>query len=193
MGRRNEILQRATEVFERKGVTQTSIEDIAQAVGIKREAIYYYFKGRHDILLEIILPSSKELLAGIEAIIASDRPGAEKLKDAVRNHLLAYDPRYLEMSVALREDLFFSDGDGKLRELQDIWHRYGDLWADLVKDGQASGAFRSDLDAKLVSYAILGMCNWLSRWFDPKKDVALDEIIDTYFKLTFEGIQPCGE
>ena len=189
MGRRNEILQRAAEVFERKGVTKTSIEDIAQAVGIKREAIYYYFRGRHDILLEIILPSSKELLAGIEDILKSDVPGKDKLNSAVRNHLLAYDPGYLEMSVALREDLFFSDGDGKLGELQDIWHRYGALWAELVEDGQASGAFRNDLDAKLVTYAILGMCNWLSRWFDPEKGHSLDDIIDTYFKLTFEGIQ----
>ena len=142
--------------------------------------------------MEIILPSSSELLEGIEDILGSDRPGEEKLKDAVRNHLLAYDPRYLEMSVALREDLFFSDGDGKLKKLQDIWQRYGERWAELVTDGQASGAFRSDLDAKLVSYAILGMCNWLSRWFDPKKGLSLDEIIDTYFKLTFEGIRPGG-
>jgi len=39
MGRRSEILQRATEVFERKGVTHTSLEDIAREVGIKREDI----------------------------------------------------------------------------------------------------------------------------------------------------------
>ena len=40
MSRRMEILRRATEVFERRGVNRTSIEDIAKAVGIKREAVY---------------------------------------------------------------------------------------------------------------------------------------------------------
>ncbi len=189
MGRRSEILQRATEVFERKGVTQTSLEDIAREVGIKREAIYYYFKGRHDILLEIIVPSSRELLTGIEDILKSNVPGNEKLMNAIRSHVNAYNPRYLEMSVALREDHLFSD-DKKFEELRDIWQRYGDMWCKLVEDGQATGAFRADLDAKLVSYAILGMCNWLSRWFDPEKHQSLEEITDTYFKLTFEGMQP---
>ncbi|MBL4757758.1 MAG: TetR family transcriptional regulator [Rhizobiales bacterium] len=188
MGRRSEILQRATEVFERKGVTQTSLEDIAREVGIKREAIYYYFKGRHDILLEIIVPSSRELLTGIEDILKNDAPGGEKLMDAIRNHVNAYNPRYLEMSVALREDHLFTN-DKKFAELREIWQLYGDMWCKLLKDGQATGAFRADLDAKLVSYAILGMCNWLSRWFDPEKDHSLEEIIDTYFKLTFEGMQ----
>ncbi len=37
MSRRIQILRRATEVFERQGVNRTSIEDIANAVGIKRE------------------------------------------------------------------------------------------------------------------------------------------------------------
>ena len=41
MSRKREILRRAAEIFERKGVSDTSIEDIAKAVGIKREGIYY--------------------------------------------------------------------------------------------------------------------------------------------------------
>ena len=65
MNRRTEILRRAAELFADKGVANTSIEHIATAVGIKREAIYYYFKSRHDILLEVLLPSSKTLLTSL--------------------------------------------------------------------------------------------------------------------------------
>ena len=46
MDRRTEILRRAAEIFERKGVSNTSVEDIAGAIGVTREAIYYYFKSR---------------------------------------------------------------------------------------------------------------------------------------------------
>ena len=187
MSRRTEILKRATEVFERQGVTNTSLEDIAKAVGIKREAIYYYFKGRHDILLEIIQPQSMTLLAGLRDIRDSDRSATIKLREAIKNHLLSYNPSYLEMSVALRDDHFFGD-DGTLGELREIWNEYGALWLKLIEEGQASGEFRNDLDPKLVSFAVLGMCNWLTRWFDPKGELTLDDIIDTYFKLTFEGL-----
>ena len=187
MSRRSEILQRATEVFERQGVTNTSLEDIAKAVGIKREAIYYYFKGRQDILLEIIQPQSLSLLTGLREIRASDLSASEKLREAIKNHLLGYNPSYLEMSVALREDHFFEDDD-YLGDLRETWNEYGLLWQKLIEDGQENGEFRTDLQAKLISFAVLGMCNWLSRWFDPKGELTIEEIIDTYFKLTFEGL-----
>jgi TetR/AcrR family transcriptional regulator, cholesterol catabolism regulator len=187
MSRRTEILKRTTEVFERQGVTNTSLEDIAKAVGIKREAIYYYFKGRHDILLEIIQPQSMALLAGLRDIRESDLSAGEKLREAIKNHLLSYNPSYLEMSVALRDDHFFGD-DGTLGELRETWNEYGTLWHKLIEEGQATGEFRADLQPKLVSFAVLGMCNWLTRWFDPEGELTLDDIIETYFKLTFEGL-----
>ena len=79
MSRRAEIIRRATEVFERQGVNRTSFEDIAQAVGIKREAIYYYFKSRAELLLEVILPQSVALLNNIRLIQRTQLSSREKL------------------------------------------------------------------------------------------------------------------
>lgn len=187
MGRRTEILRRATEVFERQGVKQTSIEDIAKAVGIKREAIYYYFKGRREILAEIILPQSHSLLVNLRNITQSNRPFAAKLKDAIQSHLQSFNPSYLEMTVALREDHFFGS-DKKFDELRRVWKDYSRMWGRLILEGQESGEFRPDLNAKLVSYGILGMCNWLSRWFDPAGEISINEIVETYFSFVLEGL-----
>ncbi len=187
MGRRSEILRRATEVFERQGVTQTSVEDIAKAVGIKREAIYYYFKGRQEILAEIILPQSHSLLVNLRNIVHSNRPFADKLHDAIRGHLQSFNPGYLEMTVALREDHFLG-ADKKFGELRRVWNDYSNLWAELVEQGQKAGEFRAGPKPKLVAFAILGMCNWLSRWFDPSKDISIDEIVETYFGFALHGL-----
>ncbi len=188
MGRRNEILRRATEVFERQGVKQTSIEDIAKAVGIKREAVYYYFKGRREILAEIILPQSHSLLIGLRNINQSNRPFADKLHDAIQNHLQSFNPSYLEMTVALREDHFFG-ADQKFTELRRVWKQYSDMWTAMIADGQASGEFRDGHNPKIIAYAILGMCNWLSRWFDPGKGTPIEEIIESYFLFAFQGLE----
>jgi hypothetical protein len=40
----------------------------------------------------------------------------------------------------------------------------------------------------MISFAILGMCNWMSRWYDPSKDVSIEEIIDTFFTLSMDGV-----
>ncbi len=187
MSRRAEIVRRATEVFERQGVSRTSFEDIAQAVGIKREAIYYYFKSRADLLLEVILPQSAALLKNLRLIQRTSLSSREKLHEAIRNHLDSFNPNYLEMSVALREDHFFG-GDDRLTELRLTWQNYDRAWSELIAEGQAAGEFKADLDAKMVAYGVLGMCNWVARWYDPGKDVTISQLIDTYFTMIATGI-----
>jgi AcrR family transcriptional regulator len=187
MSRRLEILRRATEIFERQGVSRTSIEDIANAVGVKREAIYYYFKSRNDILAEIILPSSTALLVGLRNIMRSDRPSREKLRAAIEAHLSAFSPSYLEMTVALRE-VHFSGGDDKLNELKKVWTEYGELWTDLIREGQANGSFKAGVNPKMASFGVLGMCNWLSRWYQPGKGMTIADITDTFFTMLADGL-----
>ena len=187
MSRRAEIVRRATEVFERQGVSRTSFEDIAQAVGIKREAIYYYFKSRADLLLEVIVPQSTALLKNLRLIQQTGLSSRDKLHEAIRNHLDSFNPNYLEMSVALREDHFFDD-DARLAELRRTWQDYDRIWSELIAEGQAAGEFKPDLDAKMVAYGVLGMCNWVARWYDPGKDVTISQLIETYFTMIASGI-----
>ncbi|MBT3990164.1 MAG: TetR/AcrR family transcriptional regulator [Rhodospirillaceae bacterium] len=187
MDRRTEILRRAAEIFERKGVSNTSVEDIAGAIGVTREAIYYYFKSRYDILLEILLPTSKTLLNGLRLVCRTDLNAREKLKAALENHLQEFTPGYLEMTVAFREQHFFADTE-KATELSAVWEEYGDLWVEIVSEGQKSGEFNAELNTKMVTFGILGMCNWMSRWYDPSKDVSIDEIVDTFFTLSVDGL-----
>ena len=186
MSRRIEILRRATEVFERQGVPSTSIEDIARAVGFKREAIYYYFKSKDEILVEIILPISASLLANLRNILRADMPSVKKLRAAIRGQLGAFNPSYLEMTVALREDHFHKDA-ARMPDLRKVWKEYSTAWTELIVQGQERGEFKAGLQPKVVAFGILGMCNWVSRWFHPGGPVTIDEIIETYCTLTLEG------
>jgi AcrR family transcriptional regulator len=187
MSRRIQILRRATEVFERQGVNRTSIEDIANAVGIKREAIYYYFKSRADILLKIILPQSTALVMGLGTIINSNLGPKEKLEAAIRNHLDRFNPNYLEMTVALREDHFLEDEE-KAAELREVWNEYNRQWTRLIEEGQAQGIFKPELDPKMLAHGVLGMCNWMSRWYDPGKSISIEEITAIFFNMVAYGI-----
>lgn len=187
ISRRQNILRRAAEVFAEKGVARTSMEDIANAVGIKREGVYYYFKNRGNILLEIILPQSQMLLSNLRFISNSSASSMQKLHDAIEVHLNAFNPTYLEMSVALREDHLTFD-DTKLTELKRVWDDYNAVWIELVQQGQENGTFKADLNPKMVAYGLLGMCNWVSRWYDPDGDIAIAEIIRTYFSIASSGL-----
>ncbi len=45
-------------------------------------------------------------------------------------------------------------------------------------------------EPKMVAFGILGMCNWLARWYNPRKSASIDQIIDTYFGMLSMGLAP---
>jgi len=40
----------------------------------------------------------------------------------------------------------------------------------------------------MIAFAILGMCDWLARWYDPRKSISVDELIETYFDMLAYGL-----
>jgi len=187
--RRDAILARATELFDRKGFANTSLDDIARAVGITREGIYYYFKNRSEILLSIIQPQSQGLVDGLRAVLDDETlDHGERLEAAIRNHLVRFDRYCLEMTVSLR-DGYFDDSDADvLAVMNRFWKDYEQMWTELVREGQEAGAFRAAGDPKMIGFAILGMCNWLARWYDPKGSISIDDLIGDYCDMIANGL-----
>ena len=185
--RREEILQRAAKLFDRQGYANTSLDDVARAVGIKREALYYYYRNRSEILLAIIGPQSVALIEGLRAVMRTAATPQEKLHGAIRNHLQRFDRYCLEMTVSLRDGLLEATREVRT-EMTRIWKDYERMWTALIAEGQASGDFARGGDAKMIAFGILGMCNWLARWYNPRKQVSIDELIRTYFDLIGAGL-----
>ena len=69
---------------------------------------------------------------------------------------------------------------------------YEALVQSAIGAGQARGAFAAAMDAKLVTLALFGMCNWAYQWFDVRGRYTADEIAETYWRLLLTGIQPSG-
>ena len=185
--RREAIVACATELFDRKGYLNTSLDDVAQVVGLKREGLYYYFRNRSEILLAIIEPQAAGLIGGLTAIMESSAPAGEKLHLAVRNHLERFDLHCLEMTITLRDGVM-GTGDPVRGAMTRIWKKYERMWIALIAQGQASGEFAGSGDAKMIAFGILGMCNWLARWYNPKKKTSIEEIIQTFSDLVSRGL-----
>lgn len=62
-GRREEILRHALELFARKGYAATSVREIAESAAVNKPTIYYYFKGKREIYLEILRKGLEDLRA----------------------------------------------------------------------------------------------------------------------------------
>lgn len=187
MSRRDEIVLRATELFCRQGFVATSIEDIGNAVGIKREGIYHYFKDKSEILYAVIKPTSDALLHGLEQVMALPISAEERLYRAVENHLDQFNLHHREMEIIFRA-VYAKQRGNRSAPLARTWSAYGELWTALIESGMSAGEFDASLNPRLVSQAMLGSCNTLSVWYDPNGEVSLRELVRTYFSVFAYGL-----
>jgi AcrR family transcriptional regulator len=185
--RREEILRAAQDLFHQRGYANTSLDDIARTVGIKREGLYYYFPNRTQILIEIIKPLGLQLRDRVKEILNSAGSPQEKIRQTVENHLMRFENRFAESKITLRDD-YFSENELVLAEMGPIWDEYERLWIAIIVEGQEQGVFDGSLDPRLAHLGILGLCNWVARWYVPKQSLPVPELINMYNKIILRGL-----
>ena len=186
--RREEILRAAQDLFHRQGYANTSLDDIARAVGIKREGVYYYFPNRTQILITIIKPLGLQLRDRVREILESDASPEEKICQTVENHLMRFENRFAESKITLRDD-YFAENEDVLAEMQPIWDEYETLWVAIISEGQDKGTFDATLDPRLAHLGILGLCNWVARWYKPGSSIPVPDLIAMYNRMILRSLR----
>lgn len=167
------MMEKACILFAEKGYAGTSLTDVADAVGLTRGAVYYYFKNK-EALLEAIV--QEVTLRPLEDIVAwrKTAPGepTARLRAFIRMRVLGVLQRPIQMRMievteaALPPDLLSRHNAAK----RDILVEY----RTLVRDGILSGDFRP-VDDRIAALALIGMVNWTTYWFvEGRRDHAPD-------------------
>jgi AcrR family transcriptional regulator len=182
--RRARILSEAAKVFRQKGYNSATMEDLATALGVTKAAVYYYYPKKNDILLEICEQALDRALDRIRQNDSS-RPAAERLRQMVSDHVEIMTENLEEFAVFFQElDL---RRDPRARRVITRQKEFAARVEELVQAGIDAGEFRQDADAALVTMAILGMCNWLYRWFRTSGR-SPDEIVTEFDNLLVHGL-----
>jgi len=147
-GTREAIMDAATELFAARGVTSTSIDEVAEKAGIAKGSIYYNFDSKAG-LVEAILARSSELLGEAMAAAVQGRSGRELQASVVREllDLLRAHPNAAQVMVT---ELFRTERTW--REAIQNWRAVA--LAPLIADLEAAGVPRDR--ARLGAAAIVG-------------------------------------
>jgi AcrR family transcriptional regulator len=182
---RVEILKSAAIAFRRLGYHGATVEQIAAALQMKKGNLYYYYRNKEEILLACHQYSLDRLLALLDEVEDSDAAPDEKLRrlivtfvhtilDELHGTALFLDLEALTAAhrkqVIARRDQF----DHGMRRV--------------IEDGVATGVF-GGIDAKLLSFAILGAVNWIPRWYQPNGPASSQEIADQFAKYLVGGLR----
>ena len=175
--KRKLILDAAIRVFAEHGYHGARVGDIAEDAGVAHGLLYHYFASKDDVLRTIFLENWGALIARFRAVEASPEPAPEKLEGIAKILLRTWRNDPALVTVMVREV-------ARSQQLQDRVDEVREAFAiveRVIVEGQASGHFRRDLDARLASWIFYGgleevLTGWvLGQLPDGEDDVAAAE------------------
>ncbi|MFN2182452.1 MAG: TetR/AcrR family transcriptional regulator, partial [Anaerolineae bacterium] len=82
----DQLLEAATRLFKEKGYHSTSMQELAEALGMQKGSLYYYIDSKEELLRRLMERATSFMASQIDEIYAADLPPAEKLRWALENH-----------------------------------------------------------------------------------------------------------
>ncbi|MDB5556640.1 MAG: TetR family transcriptional regulator [Rhizobium sp.] len=183
---REQLIDIAANMFDKKGYAQTGMGDIAQAIGLGRSAVYHYFRNKEEILAALVeaeaLTPSHQLQ---ELIDDTTLTAAARLKRAVTEGIVR------RLSSGSRF-LFFSRLEAQIPEDMGLLYNQSrrhiyDFYVRCIDEGIKAGEFR-EVDPKIAAFAVIGMANWTSRWYSPNGPKSPQEIADIIADIAMQGL-----
>jgi TetR/AcrR family transcriptional regulator, cholesterol catabolism regulator len=184
--RLEEVLQSAANIFFTKGYHATSIEDVAREVGMLKGSLYYYIKSKDDLLFQLLLAGIEDGDAHIARQIEPGGDPVMQLERAIRAQIDYIIEKRVPFGLFLHE--FDSLSGKRQHKLIAVMSRYNNRFVELVRKGQEQGKIIPGEPWLLVN-GILGMCNWLYRWYDPDQVKDPEQIKSVFVRMIFDGIR----
>jgi AcrR family transcriptional regulator len=153
----------ATQLFAERGFDNTSVQEIVDASGVTKGAMYHYFRSKDDILYEIYARVLRLQMDHLKAIVESDLPPAAKARAAASD--------VVETSVAALDDwvvfwqAFPSLSPDRQAIVREERREYHELFRTLLDDLRVAGLFRSDVPLDLVLDYFFGAVHYLGTWY----------------------------
>lgn len=185
MSKEAEILEVAMRIFREKGYHAASMQEIANAVGMQKGSLYYYISSKQELLFKIFEEAIASMARTLEAIYARPVTPREKLSLAIAAHVKAISQRLDMLTIFLRETKVLSPAQEEIVDINRL--RYERLMQRIITEGMKAGELRP-MDSKLVTYALLGMTNWIYRWYNPSGRYGAEEIAAIFSDLVFNGL-----
>ncbi|MDI9978936.1 TetR/AcrR family transcriptional regulator [Rhodococcus sp. IEGM 1307] len=186
-----EIYSHATRLFAERGFAGTKFQDIADAVGLTRPALYHYVSSKDDLLARLIAEIIEDSAATIDAITRrTDFDSSTKLREIVASLARRQGDHAVRFRLIIRSEADLPDpvaavyAESRRAVLRSL--------ATAIERGVADGSFRA-VDARVAALGILGMVNWVSWWFNPDGNDSLDAICTQFADTALAGLlDPSG-
>ncbi|MEC4018566.1 TetR/AcrR family transcriptional regulator [Streptomyces sp. H27-D2] len=170
------LLAAATRLFADQGYDRTSVQEIVEAAGVTKGALYHYFGSKEDLLHEVygrVLRLQQERL---DAFADADAPVERRLRDAAADVVVTTLENLDDTKIFFRSMHQLSPEKDK--QVRAERRRYHERFRALVEEGQRTGVFTTATPADLVVDYHFGSVHHLASWYRPDGSLTPQQVAD---------------
>ena len=182
--RREELTREAARLFAERGFHGTSMDALAQALGVQKGSLYSLTESKQELLYETMREGASAFHAGLDAL-PEDAPAVERIRLALRAHLRVVSEQ-LDMATVFTREWRYLEG-ARRDEIVRERRRYEERLRGLFREGREQGQLRTDLDDAAAALLVLSAANWAYTWLMPGRDT--DALADSFAAILVDGIR----
>jgi AcrR family transcriptional regulator len=180
------LLHVATRLFARHGFEGTSVQDIVDAAGVTKGAMYHYYGSKDDLLYEVYHQVLTMQTSHLEEIAAGPGSPEERLRAAAADVIATSLENLDDMIVFFRSlHMLPEDKQSQVRAERRI---YSEKFKALVQDGVEAGMFRADIAPDIVVHYFLSVVNQLGSWYKPGGALSPEQVGEKFTELFIGGL-----
>ena len=164
--RDREVLDAAARIFREKGYADTSIQEVADSLGMLKGSLYYYIDKKEDLLFRLLNEVHDDVDVILQDVAArTDLPALDRLNLYVQEQVL-YSLKNLE-----KISVYYHDIDALTPDRRQVILKrrepHEDFVTGLITEAQREGTADPDGDARLLRNCVFAVMIWVYRWYQP--------------------------
>ncbi len=171
--KRERIVAAAVDMFYLHGFGHTTLDQVAEQMGMTKPFIYAHFSSKTELLAAICAQGIGVSLQAIDRAMASDGTSRERLAAFANDFMLAVLESQKHIAIYTREEKNLESSDRE--RIQNMRREFDRKLIGLLDQGVAKGEFNIE-ETALAALAIGGIASWASVWFRPGGRLAAQDI-----------------
>jgi len=182
--RRDDLTREAARLFAERGFHGTSMDALAQALGVQKGSLYSLTGSKQELLFATMREGATAFHAALDEV-GDDAPAVERIRLALRGHLRVV-AEQIDVATVFTREWRYLEGDYR-DEILDERRRYEERWRALFREGVESGGLRTDLDTGAAALLVLSAANWAYTWLTPGRDT--EQLADRFTAILVDGVR----
>lgn len=189
--RRTEMVRAAARLFSERGYHGTSMQHLADALGLQRGSLYAHIGSKQELLFDVVDEGANRFLERGEQALNMTALAVVRLRRLLVGHVETAIEHLDAATVFLNEWRYLSADLAAI--VQDKRDRYEAMVRKIITDGIRAGEFRDDVEVRFAARLVLSAGNWTYAWFRPGGELGPTEIGERFAELLIRGLQPPEE